>query len=112
MRISELPKEAGRLLREILVAWSNFGKERASVVEVGIENIEGEAGQPVSAVLEKDEFSYPNEEPFGGICPSCGEKKWLTAWVKTRKMPIPRLYCDECASSLKLPGPDIPMPTV
>jgi hypothetical protein len=102
---STLLKKAGKLAREIIVSWTNFGKERPhdegaeAVVEE--ERLEAEGQNPLD--FNPREFIFPNDEPFEGLCPKCGEKRMLTRWVKLATSRYARPCCEACASSLKIP---------
>lgn len=101
---SALLKKAGKLAREIIVQWVNFGRDKPQEAEdpaVEEGDVEVEAQNPLE--FNPREFIFPNDEPFEGLCPKCGEKRMLTRWVKLATSRNARPYCEGCASSMKIP---------
>lgn len=101
-------RKAGRLAREIIVSWANFGRERPLEADVDADaeeaertEVEAEVQSPLD--FNPHEFSFPNDEPFEGLCPKCGEKRMLTRWVKLATTRNARPYCEGCASSMRIP---------
>ena len=102
-------KRAGKIAYEILIEWSIFGKERSKTVDKEI-SIEKDADIESQIPLDSPEFNSSNEESFYGLCSKCGKKKMLTTWVKPLSSGNAKLYCHECASSMKVPESVIPVP--
>jgi hypothetical protein len=100
-RITALLKWAGRMAREILVEWSNFGKERPSAESIDIsEELDDEIGSRTPSNIDSQGNGSLKEDAFVGLCPECGKKKMLI-WVQLSKSDYARLYCRECATSMK-----------
>jgi ssDNA-binding Zn-finger/Zn-ribbon topoisomerase 1 len=104
-----LLKRAGKIVYAVLVEWSNFGKERSKTADKEI-STEQDANIGSQIPLDSPEVNFSNEESFYGLCPKCGEKKMLTRWVKLTKAGNAKLYCQQCASSMKIPDSTNPIP--
>lgn len=104
-----LLRKAGRVAREIIVSWTNFAKEAPQGVDMEADgDMEAKPLAPLDFNLR--EFVFPNDEPFIGHCPKCGEKRMLTRWVKLSTARNARPYCEGCASSMKIQESVLPMP--
>jgi hypothetical protein len=105
-----LLKKAGKMARDIIVSWANFGKEKPQEADVEIEAEEQVEAEPLTPLdFNLREFVFPNDEPFFGNCPKCGEKRMLTRWVKLATARNARPYCEECASSMGIPESVVPI---
>jgi hypothetical protein len=107
---SALLKKAGKIAREIIVSWTNFGREKPQDEDAETEAEDQVEAEPLTPLhFNPREFNFPNDEPFLGLCPRCGERRMLTRWVKLVTTRNARPYCEECASAMKIPESVVPI---